>query len=104
MKGSFKTTENEGEARMRIRNDVLDALDDNLADENKWDSGKIINNFKRLHHCALSEISLLRLDKSHPTHIFLVRDVFTLQRNKNTHKRMCVSKREAGLMGSLNAL
>ena len=44
-----------------------DALDDDSADENKWDSGRIINKSGRLHHCALSVISLPRPDRSSPS-------------------------------------
>lgn len=74
---------------MRLRNDspTEDASDDDLAHENKWDSGGIINKSRRLHHCALSVISLLRLDESHPTHgsAVPVRDGF--EQEQNTHPK-----------------
>lgn len=43
-----KTKENEDNGRMRIRNylPIEDTSDDDLADKNKWDNGRIINNFK----------------------------------------------------------
>lgn len=58
-----------GGGRTGIRNDSPiggDALGDDSADENKWDSGRIINKSGRLHHCALSIISLPRPDRSSP--------------------------------------
>lgn len=44
---------------------------------------------RQLQHCALSVISLLRLDKSHPTHDFLVtvRDGFKPAEKQNTHAK-----------------
>lgn len=51
------------EEKMKISNDLLveGPSDDALADEDKWDAGRITDDFKAA-HSALSVISLLRAD------------------------------------------